>query len=317
MDLFIVGLLLVLVLCVLMVIVLLLLQNRRQNQQMLDQQLQKQDQRTRNELQHRQIQETFQNLNGQLQVLRKEGAAGSQAIQRMYMDIQNMNRVMTQPKMRGNWGEYQLQSLLEIYAGENSEVFSLQYTLGNGKIADAILHVAGTDKVLCIDSKFPVENYLRMEEEKENKAASIRLFKTNMKKHIDDVASKYITAQTVEQAVLFIPSESIYQFVCAQCSETLSYALNRHVLLTSPTTLVGVIFTLLASTRDFYRSEHIQEIEQDILSLQEDAKRLAERSQKAEKSLENLVQQFHSVSVSAAKITKHMDKMMQGREESL
>ena len=85
--------------------------------------------------------------------------------------------------------------------------------------------------------------------------------------------------------------------------------------MTSPTTLVGVIFTLLASTRDFYRSAHIEEIEKNILSLQQDAHRLEQRSQKAKQSLDSLLQQFHSISVSASKITKRMDTIIEGRED--
>ena len=245
-------LLVLLIVCVLILISLVYLQNRKQNDHTVLKKMQEQDQKTREELYQKQMRETFQNLNGQIQILRKENALGAQSIQKMQTDLSSMNKVMTNTKMRGNWGEYQLQSLLEIYAGQNPEIFSMQYGLKNGKV-----RVAGTDKVLCIDSKFPMENYLRIEEGK-NQQEFIRLFKMNMKKHIDDIASKYISEQTVDQAILFIPSESIYQFVCGKCTDTLNYALERHVLMTSPTTLVGVILTLLASTRDFYRRAHIE-----------------------------------------------------------
>ena len=306
MEMLILILLVLLIVCVLILISLVYLQNRKQNDHTVLKKMQEQDQKTREELYQKQMRETFQNLNGQIQILRKENALGAQSIQKMQTDLSSMNKVMTNTKMRGNWGEYQLQSLLEIYAGQNPEIFSMQYGLKNGKVADAILRVAGSDKVLCIDSKFPVENYLRIEEGK-NQQEFIRLFKMNMKKHINE--------QTVDQAILFIPSESIYQFVCGKCTDTLNYALERHVLMTSPTTLVGVIFTLLASTRDFYRSAHIEEIEKNILSLQQDAHRLEQRSQKAKQSLESLVQQFHSISVSASKITKRMDTIIEGRED--
>lgn len=314
MEMLILILLAILIVCVLILIGLVYAQSRKQNDRILMTKVHQQDQQTREELYQKQMRETFQNLNGQIQILRKENALKAQSIQKMQTDLSSMNKVMTNTKMRGNWGEYQLKSLLEIYAGQNPEIFSMQYGLKNGKVADAILRVAGSDKVLCIDSKFPVENYLRIEEGK-NQQEFIRLFKMNMKKHIDDIASKYINEQTVDQAILFIPSESIYQFVCGKCTDTLNYALERHVLMTSPTTLVGVIFTLLASTRDFYRSAHIEEIEKNILSLQQDAHRLEQRSQKAKQSLESLVQQFHSISVSASKITKRMDTIIEGRED--
>lgn len=315
MELLILILLVIVIVCMLVLVGLVYMQYKKQNDQVLSKRLQEQDQKTREELHQKQMWDTFQNLNGQIQILRKENALGAQSIQKMQDDISSMNKVMTNTKMRGNWGEYQLQALLEIYAGQNPEIFSMQYMLKNGKIADAILHVAGTDKILCIDSKFPMENYLHIEEGA-NEQEYTRLFKMNMKKHIDDIATKYINEQTVEQAILFIPSESIYQFVCAKCTDTLNYALEKHVLMTSPTTLVGIIFTLLASTKDFYRSAHIEEIEKNILALQEDAHRLDQRSQKAKQSLESLVQQFHSISVSASKITKRMDTIIEGKENA-
>ena len=80
-------------------------------------------------------------------------------------------------------------------------------------------------------------------------------------------------------------------------------------MLVSPTTLVAEVMTLLSSTKDFYRTSHMEEIERNILLLQEDANRLVERSIKAEKTLETLTTQFHAVSISAQKLSSRMTKM--------
>ena len=182
----------------------------------------------------------------------------------------------------------------------------MQYTLPNGKIADCAFHLPDTKKVLCIDSKFPMENYLNLQEDEDT---YLRPFKMNMKKHIDDVANKYINMDTMPYALLFVPSEAIYQFVCAKCDDLFTYALQKRVMLVSPTTLVAEVMTLLSSTKDFYRTSHMEEIERNILLLQEDANRLVERSIKAEKTLETLATQFHSVSISAQKLSSRMTKM--------
>ncbi len=250
----------------------------------------------------------------QIHLLQKEQMVATKSIELMEKDIQSMNRVMTNTKQRGNWGEYQLEHLLGLYAGQNPEVFEMQYTLTNGKIADAVFHLPNNHKVLCIDSKFPMENYVEMNEDEENKEYYFRQFKQNMKKHIDDIADKYITSQTMNQAILFIPSEAIYQFVCAKCEDIMSYALKKHVFLTSPTTLIGITFTLISSTKDFYRASHLEEIEENLLLLQEDVHRLVTRSEKAEKSLESLMNQFHGVSTSAKKIGNRIDKVTGGKQ---
>lgn len=254
----------------------------------------------------------FNQIIDQIHLLQKEQVVSSKSIEIMEKDIRDMNRVMTNTKQRGNWGEYQLEHLLSLYAGQNPEIFEMQYTLNNGKIADAAFHLPNDHKVLCIDSKFPMENYIEMNEDEENREYYFRQFKGNMKKHIDDISKKYITAQTMNQAILFIPSEAIYQFVCAKCEDLVSYALKKHVFITSPTTLVGITFTLISSTKDFYRASHLEEIEQSLLLLQEDVERLVERSEKAEKSLESLAQQFHNVSTSSKKIKNRIDKITGG-----
>lgn len=247
----------------------------------------------------------------QIQNVQKDQITSRQSLNQMENYLYRMNQVMTNTKLRGNWGEYQLDVLLSIYCGENPSIYQMQYTLANGKICDCAFHIPGSDKVLCIDSKFPMENYMNVQEDLDT---YLRPFKMNMKKHIDDVADKYITIQTMPYALLFIPSEAIYQFVCGQCDDLFTYALQRHVMLVSPTTLVAQVMTLMESAKDFYRTNHIEEIERNILTLQEDANRLVERSQRAEKSLQTLISQFHQVSISAEKISHRIERM--GEEDS-
>ena len=227
-------------------------------------------------------------------------------INQMINDMHDINVIMTNTKKRGTFGEYQLYHILSLYCGDNSHIFESQYHLSNGKIGDAALHLPGNTKVLIIDSKFPMENYLNLQEDMDT---YLRPFKMNMKKHIDDVANKYINIDTMPYALLFVPSEAIYQFVCAKCDDLFTYALQKHVMLVSPTTLVAEVMTLLSSTKDFYRTSHMEEIERNILLLQEDASRLVERSIKAEKTLETLATQFHAVSISAQKLSSRMTKM--------
>lgn len=310
-----IGLMIALFIC----LIILIVQIKRQSSQAEDNAyrilMKNQETQTKSEAFDKQIQKTFTYVLEQVNQLRKDQAVSKQSMEMVQNNIQSINQVMTNTKARGNWGEYQLDMLLEIYAGKNPNVYSTQYTLANGRIADAVLHMPGTNKVLCIDSKFPMENYLRLTNEYND--STYRAFKTNMKKHIDDIATKYINIETLEQAILFIPSEAIYQFVCSKCEDSLNYALSKHVLITSPTTLVGVVYTLIASTKDFYRAKNIKEIEKNILLLQEDMDRLVQRSEKAEKTLEGLIDQFRQVSVSAHKLSSRLHKMSDGKEEEI
>ena len=244
----------------------------------------------------------------------KEENETIRSIENMEQDLKKMNLIFNNTKQRGNWGEYQLEYLLNMYASENKEVFQMQYPLENKKIADAILYTYD-HQILCIDSKFPMENYLKMIEDKENQEYYFRLFKNNMKKHIQDISQKYITPQTMNQAILFIPSEAIYQFVCAKCSDLFQEALSSHVLLASPTTLVGIVYTILSQTKDFYRQEHVEEIEKDLKVLLEDVNRLLQRSEKAQNNLNLLQDQFEVVHTSCKKIGKRIQKITEGEQD--
>ena len=286
--------------------------NREQNMQMM---MKNQESITTASQSDQKIFQRFELLLNQVQQVQRSQATVNQSMDWLQNQMDSINRVMTNTKRRGNWGEYQLDWLLHEYAGENESIYTNQYTLPNGKIADVAFHLPGTEKVLCVDSKFPMENFIRMDEESENRETYYRAFRQNIKKHIDDISNKYINEYTASQAIMFIPSESIYQFICAKCDDLLNYALQKHVMVTSPTTLVGIVFTLHASTQEFYQAHHMEEIEKNILSLQQDMERLVTRSEKAQKSLESLAGQFQLVSTSANKISQRFNKMIQGKEE--
>lgn len=226
--------------------------------------------------------------------------------------MNEMNLVMNNAKKRGTWGEFQLETLIRTYLGESLELYQAQYPLENGRIADGAFHIPASEKVLCIDSKFPMENYVAMANEPEAQAYYEKELRRNIKKHISDVADKYITAQTLNTALLFVPSEAIYQYLCSDGIDLMNYAMDRHVMLVSPTTLCGVLYTLMASTRDFYRSENLKEIERSLLKLQEDCARLEKRSDQALKNASGLLDALKGLSVSARKIASEIEKVSDG-----
>ena len=142
------------------------------------------------------------------------------------------------------------------------------------------------------------------------------LFKQNIKKHINDISKKYLTSQTAENAVMFIPSEAIYTYICSHYSELIEYAHSKHVLITSPTTLIGVVFTLINLTKDFNRNKHIKSIEKDIVSMYDDVMRLTERLDNVDISITRLQKAFKDVHISADKIGKRIIKIHDGYDYS-
>lgn len=229
--------------------------------------------------------------------------------------MREINTVMSNAKQRGNWGEYQMETLIRVYAGETPSLYEKQYRLANGRIADGAFHLPGTDQVLCIDSKFPMENYINMIEEPEDEAYFSRELRKNVKKHIDDVASKYITDQTADMALLFIPSEAIYQYILAEQPQLFESALSKHVLMSGPTTLSGIVFTLVSGTQDFYRSSHADQIEKQLLLIRQKMQDLEDRVNKAAKNASLLDSQLAGISTVSKQISREISQVVSGEED--
>lgn len=262
--------------------------------------------------------ERMLNLMHNFDELKKTSYQSSSQVENMLTTVQNLNDIMVNKKSRGNWGEYQLNNLLSVYAGDNQNIFETQYQLKNGYIGDVALHLPGEEKVLIIDSKFPLENYQNLMNDSLNDIEHTKyesLLKQNIKKHINDIAKKYITSQTVENAVMFIPSEAIYMFVCGNYGDLIDYAHKKHILMTCPTTLIGVVFTLVNITKDFNRNKHIKQLEKDIVGMHDDAIRLNERLEVLDNSIKKLQKPFKDVSTSAGKVVNRVLKIYDGAIE--
>ena len=259
--------------------------------------------------------ERLRNMNENVLSLMKESTSSTEKVNDIARRVNALNDIMVNKKSRGNWGEYQLNNLLSVYAGDNQEIFETQYTLKNGYIGDVALHLPGTDKVMIIDSKFPLENYQNLLNKDLSDVEMSKyesLFKQNIKKHINDIAKKYINSQTVENAVMFIPSEAIYMYVCGNHSELIEEAHKKHILITSPTTLIGVVFTLLNLTKDFKRSRNIKALEKDIVGMYQDVERLYTRLDKVDNTISNLQKNFKDVRTSSEKIGGRIMKIYDG-----
>lgn len=259
--------------------------------------------------------ERLRNMNENVLSLMKESTSSTEKVNDIARRVNALNDIMVNKKSRGNWGEYQLNNLLSVYAGDNQEIFETQYTLKNGYIGDVALHLPGTDKVMIIDSKFPLENYQNLLNKDLSDVEMSKyesLFKQNIKKHINDIAKKYINSQTVENAVMFIPSEAIYMYVCGNHSELMEEAHKKHILITSPTTLIGVVFTLVNLTKDFKRSRNIKALEKDIVGMYQDVERLYTRLDKVDNTISNLQKNFKDVRTSSEKIGGRIMKIYDG-----
>lgn len=153
-------------------------------------------------------------------------------IDHLSSDIVSLQSVLTDKKTRGIFGEVNLKHILvNVFGENNNKVFQLQYPLENGTIVDCALFGPEPLGLIGIDSKFPLENYRKMVDKNESnevREQAEKLFKLDMKKHIDAIASKYIIpGVTSDQAILFLPAEAIFAEVNAYHTDIIEYAYKK------------------------------------------------------------------------------------------
>ena len=161
-------------------------------------------------------------------------------------DIVSLQSILTDKKSRGIFGEVNLKHILvSVFGEKNDKIYSLQYTLPNGTIADSVLFAPAPLGTIAIDSKFPLESYRMMVDKKlpqEIRERYEKQFKSDVKKHIDAINNKYIIeGVTSDQAIMFLPAEAIFAEINAYHQDIIEYAYRKKVWITSPTTLISTL----------------------------------------------------------------------------
>ena len=187
------------------------------------------------------------------------------SLQRELGSVNEFNRSMREflaaPKTRGNFGEMILEELLRQHLPGGS--FKMQYKFKNGETVDAVVLLDGN--ILCIDSKFPLENFKAMfnAESEEARLTFDKNFTRDVKKHIDDIAKKYILPQekTYDFALMYVPAESVYYEILRK-DELMEYAKGKRVFLISPQAMYHYIHVLAQALR----GRKVNELAQQVLS---------------------------------------------------
>lgn len=231
-------------------------------------------------------------------------------------DIVSLQGVLTDKKTRGIFGEVNLKHILSSVFGENNnKIYELQHTFSNGVIADCVLYAPEPLGVVAIDSKFPLENYQIMVDKNNDigvRSSAEKLFKSDMKKHIDAIASKYIIpGVTSEQAILFLPAEAIFAEINAYHQDLIDYAYKKRVWITSPTTLISTLTTLQIIIKNIERDKYTKVIHQELRLLDEEFKRYKDRWDKLYRSIETVSKDVKDIHTTTDKITKRFNSINQ------
>ena len=259
------------------------------------------------------FEKTNKTFNNILERLTKIDEA-QKKIDSLSSEIVDLQSVLTDKKTRGIFGEVNLNYILNSVFGENNtKVFEIQHTLSNGSIADSILYAPEPLGTICIDSKFPLENYQRMTDKglsATERQAATKLFKNDVKKHIDAISSKYIiTGETANEAIMFLPAEAIFAEINAYHTELLEYSYNKRVWITSPTTLMSTLTIIQMILKNMERDKYAKIIHLELNKLSNEFRLYRERWDKLSRSIETVNKDIKDINITTEKITKRFDSI--------
>ena len=229
-------------------------------------------------------------------------------------EIVGLQSVLTDKKTRGIFGEVNLNYILSSVFGENNKnIYDLQHVMSNGSIADSILFAPEPLGTICIDSKFPLENYQRMTDRSltnSEREMATKLFKNDVKKHIDAISSKYIIAgETANEAIMFLPAEAIFAEINAYHPELLQYSYEKKVWITSPTTLMSTLTIIQMILKNMERDKYAQVIHVELNRLSVEFKKYRERWDKLSRSIDTVTKDIKDINITTEKITKRFDSI--------
>ncbi|HSW81473.1 MAG TPA: DNA recombination protein RmuC, partial [Candidatus Saccharimonas sp.] len=233
-------------------------------------------------------------------------------------ELKLLQNVLQNPKQRGVLGEYYLHTVLANVLPPSR--FQLQYKFRDGEIVDAVIFLE-KDKILPIDSKFSLENYNRLVEEKDKDRREIlaKQLKADLKARIDET-SKYIreSEHTMDFAFMFIPSEAVYYDLLvnkvgtagSSSRDLIEYAFrDKRVIIVSPTSFMAYLQTVMQGLRSLQIEEQAKEIQVRVVQLSQHLQAYDTYMQKLGASLGTTVNHFNTAHKELKKVDKDVVKI--------
>ncbi|HNV12653.1 MAG TPA: DNA recombination protein RmuC [bacterium] len=237
--------------------------------------------------------------------------------------LNNLEKVLTNQKKRGNLGEAGLKLVLENILPPTA--YKLQYQFKDGEIVDAVIMTK--EGLIPVDAKFSLDNYNRIlsENDSDKKLLLEKDFKNDLKKRIDET-SKYIKTKegTMNFALMFIPAEAIYYdllinevgAVKVNTRSLIDYAYNeKRVIIVSPTTFAAYLQTILQGLRAMQIEEGAKSIKKNVESLSRHLLSYEDFMKKLGSSMSTSVNQYNQAYKEFKKIDKDVARITDGESK--
>lgn len=226
-------------------------------------------------------------------------------------NVVSLQEVLTDKRSRGAFGEVQMAALISNVMPEES--YALQHTLSNGMRVDCMMFLPDPTGHIAIDSKFPLDSFQKMMDNdatEVDRVAAEKQFRLDIKKHIKDIADKYIiTDETADGAIMFIPAEAVFAEIHAHQSALVEEAQRARVWMVSPTTLMAVLTTARAVLKDSATRKQVHVIQEHLVNLAKDFDRFKTRMDNLSKHIKQANKDVEEVHISATKISGRFEKI--------
>ena len=238
-------------------------------------------------------------------------------------NMATLQDLLRAPKMRGGLGEFFLADLLAQILP--SDFYTLQYGFPDGERVDAAIRLR--DRVVPVDSKFPLENFRRMGQAVTDaeRAESRKVFVRDVKLHIDAIAQKYIRPGegTYDFALMYIPAENVYYETIikedgvADDRGIFQHSLRCRVIPVSPNSFYAYLQVILLGLRGLAVEQDAQKILEGLMRLQRELNMVREDFGKAGKQLGFAVENFDKADKRLARFEGRLGAIEPGGAVSL
>ncbi len=243
-------------------------------------------------------------------------------IEKLSGDVISLKQVLEGNQTRGRYGEYQLSMVLNSIFGDATGCYEEQYTIrktkdGDDVRADAVVFMPEPNKMICIDSKFPFQDYARLldAETEEEKEKLTKDFGSAVKKHITAIKDKYIIeGKTAPEALMFIPNDGVFAFIHHNLESVVDYAREQRVIITSPSTLPAILVTINMVRIEVERSKNLEEINKNLRILGKQFGLFSKEWESFSRQLETVTRSREKLDTRVNRITNRFDAISMNDE---
>ena len=235
-------------------------------------------------------------------------------VQETMKGISSFQEIFKTPKLRGEWGEANLNHILSEYFPK--ELCITNHSFSSGAQVEFVLKLPNK-KLLPIDAKFFSDNFEKMKGAKNEEERNIYQKKLiqDIKFNINEISSKYIlpSENTVDFALMFIPAEAIFYEIMFNLrdEDVANYARSKKVVLSSPNTIYLTLRTIIDWFRDTQISRQTQEILKRLNKIQDDADKLMDDFRKLGNHLKNASSAYEDSEKRLSLLDERVEKLVE------